>query len=100
MRKLSVYVETSVWSHAFAEDAPHLRQETERFLDLSLLRRWMMSFSKAMQEVWRWKEEVAREIEGMSSQERIAYFQQAELRLAEKTGGKKLNLPRAAQRRK
>ena len=33
MRKLSVYVETSVWSHAFAEDAPQLRQETERFLD-------------------------------------------------------------------
>jgi len=32
MRKLSVYVETSVWSHAFAEDAPELREATERFL--------------------------------------------------------------------
>ncbi len=33
MHKLSVYVETSVWSHAFAEDAPQLREATERFLD-------------------------------------------------------------------
>lgn len=33
MRKLSVYVETSVWSHAFAEDAPESRIETERFLE-------------------------------------------------------------------
>ena len=33
MHKLSVYVETSVWSHAFAEDAPQLREATEQFLD-------------------------------------------------------------------
>lgn len=33
MRKLSVYVETSVWSHAFAEDAPQSREDTEKFLD-------------------------------------------------------------------
>ncbi len=26
-------VETSVWSHAFAEDAPELREATEQFLD-------------------------------------------------------------------
>ena len=57
-----------------------------------------MSVSKMMEEVWRWKEEVAKEIEGMSSQERIAYYNQAEQRLAEKTGGERLNLraPRAA----
>ena len=33
MRKLSVYVETSVWSQAFAEDAPEIRKATGRFLD-------------------------------------------------------------------
>jgi predicted nucleic acid-binding protein len=33
MRKLSVYVETSVWSQALAEDAPALREATEQFLD-------------------------------------------------------------------
>jgi len=58
-----------------------------------------MKVSKAMEEVWRWKEEVAREIEGMSAAERIAYFRQANQRLAEKTG-KKLELRRASRRRK
>ena len=33
MHKLSVYVETSVWSHAFAEDAPQAREATQKFLD-------------------------------------------------------------------
>jgi hypothetical protein len=32
MRKLSIYVETSVWSQAFAEDAPDIRKATEQFL--------------------------------------------------------------------
>ena len=31
MRKLSIYVETSVWSQAFAEDAPDIRKATEQF---------------------------------------------------------------------
>jgi predicted nucleic acid-binding protein len=31
MRKLSVYVETSVWSQAFAEDVPDIRKATEQF---------------------------------------------------------------------
>jgi hypothetical protein len=53
-----------------------------------------MTVSKMMEEVWRWKEEVAGEVEGMSSQERIAYYNQAEQRLAEKTGKEKLNLRR------
>jgi hypothetical protein len=53
-----------------------------------------MSVSNMMEEVWRWKEEIAKEIEGMTSQERIAYFNQAEERLAEKTGGGQLNLRR------
>ncbi|MBN1395936.1 MAG: hypothetical protein JW959_13020 [Pirellulales bacterium] len=50
--------------------------------------------TKSLEDVWRWKEEIAKEIDGMSSQERIAYFRQAERRLVEKTGGGKLNLRR------
>jgi hypothetical protein len=53
-----------------------------------------MSVSKMMEEVWRWKDEVAKEIEGMTSKERIAYFNQAEEQFAEKTGGGRLNLRR------
>jgi predicted nucleic acid-binding protein len=33
MPKLSIYVETSVWSHAFADDAPDSREATLKFLD-------------------------------------------------------------------
>lgn len=58
-----------------------------------------MKVSNALEEVWRWKDEVAREIEGMTGAERVAYFRQASQRLAEKTG-KKLKLPRASRRRK
>ena len=29
----AIYVETSVWSHVFAEDAPEKRADTLRFLD-------------------------------------------------------------------
>ncbi len=58
-----------------------------------------MKVSKTLQEVWRWKEEVARETKDMSMSEQIAYFRQANQRLAEKTG-KKLDLRRASRRRK
>jgi hypothetical protein len=53
-----------------------------------------MPSDKIMQEVWRWKDEVARETEGMTSEELMAYYRQAEQRLVEKTGGKELNLRR------
>lgn len=33
MPRLSVYVETSVWSHAFADDAPESREATRRFFE-------------------------------------------------------------------
>ncbi len=61
-----------------------------------------MSVSKMMEEVWRWKDEIAKETEKMTDQELIAYYAQAEQRLADKTGGQKLNLPRltAKQRRR
>jgi len=55
-----------------------------------------MKVSKMMEEVWRWKEEVAKETEGMTSQELIAYYRQAEQRLAEKTG-KELHLRRKSR---
>ncbi len=50
--------------------------------------------NKTMEEVWRWKEEVARETENMSLEELLAFYRQTEQRLAAKTGGKKLNLRR------
>jgi len=45
-----------------------------------------MNVSKALEEVWRWKDEVRQEIEGMTRQERLAYFKRASARLEEKTG--------------
>jgi hypothetical protein len=53
-----------------------------------------MKVSKSLQEVWRWKEEVARDTEGMSVQELLDYFSKSAERLEKKTG-KKLDLPRA-----
>jgi hypothetical protein len=53
-----------------------------------------MKVSKMMEEVWRWKEEIAKETAGMTTQGLIAYYNQAEQRLAEKTGGGRLNLRR------
>ncbi len=50
--------------------------------------------NEPMEEVWRWKEEIARETENMSVQELLAYYSQAEQRLADKTGDKTLNLRR------
>lgn len=58
-----------------------------------------MKVSKTLQEVWRWKEEVARDTRDMSMSEQIAYFRKAGQRLADKTG-KKRDLPRASRRGK
>ena len=57
-----------------------------------------MKVSKMMEEVWRWKEEVAEETKDMTSEELIAHFRQAGQRLAEKTG-KELNVRKASRRR-
>lgn len=56
-----------------------------------------MNVSKALQEVWRWKDEVRQEIDGMTREERLAYFKQATKRLEEKTGAS-LTLSRATRR--
>jgi hypothetical protein len=58
-----------------------------------------MPSNKIMNEVWRWKEEAARETKNMTAEELMAYYKNAEQRLAEKTG-KKLELPRVTRRRK
>jgi hypothetical protein len=42
--------------------------------------------SNSMREVWRWKEEVARDTEGMSMEEELAFFRQSRERLAKKIG--------------
>jgi hypothetical protein len=55
-----------------------------------------MPSEKTLQEVWRWKEEVARETAGMTAQELVAYYRKAEQRLAEKTG-RMLDLNRLAR---
>lgn len=56
-----------------------------------------MKVNKALEEVWRWKDEVRQEIDGMTSEERVAYFKQASKRLEQKTGVS-LDLPRATRR--
>jgi hypothetical protein len=45
-----------------------------------------MSVNKTLEEVWRWKEEVARDTEGMSMEEELAFFRQSRERLARKIG--------------
>lgn len=52
-----------------------------------------MKVSKALEEVWRWKDAVYEDIKEMTRAERIAYFKGAQARLEEKTGTK-LHLPR------
>jgi hypothetical protein len=47
-----------------------------------------------LEETWRWKEEVAREVDAMTRDEQIRYFREAGKRLAEKTG-KPLKLPQS-----
>jgi hypothetical protein len=54
--------------------------------------------NKMMEEVWRWKDEAAGKTDGMTVQELLAYYNRAEQRLAEKTGGGILNLPRIPKR--
>jgi len=57
-----------------------------------------MKVSMALEEVWRWKEDVSRETKNMTLPERIAYFRQANQRVADKIG-RKLDLPRASRRK-
>lgn len=41
-----LYLETSVWSFLFAEDAPEKRQATEQFFELLPARRWEIAISE------------------------------------------------------
>lgn len=58
-----------------------------------------MKYSKALTDVWQWKEEVYQATRGMTQEQRLAYFRDATKRLEEKTG-KKLDLPRVSRRRR
>jgi len=66
MHKLSVYVETSVWSQAFTEDAPDLRRATERFLDEAREGRYDLFVSDVvMDEIARAPEEKSERLRGL-----------------------------------
>ena len=66
MPRLSVYVETSVWSHAFADDAPESREATRRFLDDAREGRYELFISPiVLMEVARASEEVAARLTGL-----------------------------------
>ena len=59
----------------------------------------IMKVSKVLAEVWRWKDEVGRDIESITSAQQIAYFRGTSGEPPEKTD-KKLDLPRASRRRR
>jgi predicted nucleic acid-binding protein len=66
MHKLSVYVETSVWSQAFTEDAPDIRKATERFLDEAREGRYDLFVSDVvMEEILRASEETSERLRGL-----------------------------------
>jgi predicted nucleic acid-binding protein len=66
MHKLSVYVETSVWSQALAEDAPDIRRATERFLDEAREGKYDLFVSDVvMNEIARASEETSQRLRGL-----------------------------------
>ena len=46
----------------------------------------MIKPGKAVEEVWRWREEIGEEIKDMSAKERVEYFNKAGLEFAKKYG--------------
>lgn len=56
-----------------------------------------MEVSKAVEDVWKWREAVYQKTKNMTLEEQIAYFRGARQRLEEKTGVT-LNLPRRERR--
>ena len=48
MQNLSIYVETSVWSHAFAEDAPESREATLEFFERATSLHWELAVSEVV----------------------------------------------------
>jgi hypothetical protein len=69
MRKLSVYVETSVWSNALADDAPQQRTETEEFLADARRGMYQLFISEVvMEEVARAPDELACRLRALISE--------------------------------
>ena len=56
-----------------------------------------MKVSKALSDVWEWKDEIYEEIKDMNSEQRIAYFREGRKKLEEKAG-RRLDLPRVVRR--
>ena len=56
-----------------------------------------MKESKALEQVWQWKDEVYQDIKDLTRSQRIAYFRDATRALEEKTG-MSVKLPRAGRR--
>ena len=76
MPKLSVYVETSVWSHAFADDAPESREATHRFLDDAREGRYELFVSDVvLDEFARASEETSRRLRGLVSELSPAFLE-------------------------
>jgi predicted nucleic acid-binding protein len=66
MRKLSIYVETSVWSHAFAEDAPDAREATLKFLNAARQDEYGLFISEVvLEEISRASAELAAQLRGL-----------------------------------
>ncbi len=66
MPKLSIYVETSVWSHAFADDAPDSREATLNFLDAARQGKYDLFVSEVVfEEVSRAPTELATLLRGL-----------------------------------
>ena len=66
MRKLSIYVETSVWSQAFAEDAPDIRKATEQFFTEARMGIYELFVSDVvMGEINRAPEDLAQRLRGL-----------------------------------
>ena len=71
MHKLSIYVETSVWSHAFAEDAPDLRRATLEFLEAARGGRHELFISEVvLEEMYRARPELSERLLAMVAEMR------------------------------
>lgn len=66
MHKPSIYVETSVWSYAFAEDAPESRMATLDFFDLARKGEYELFLSEVvLAELLRAPDELAKKLYGL-----------------------------------
>ncbi|MBU4273611.1 MAG: PIN domain-containing protein [Planctomycetes bacterium] len=76
MRKLSIYVETSVWSQALADDAPQLRAATEDFLAEAKRGKYDLFISEVVtEEVARASEETTKRLQELIAEHKPAFLE-------------------------